>query len=329
MALYDNRHWLLSHVKNSFISSDDTGMCEAVIIDDIPKDSSLFGQYDKYPNVDDSSGEDDEFNNSQDIYTDSDCGAHRYRTNTAQRLIKMEKELKKAAQIKHIKWENPPIFRIDNELVFDKKEVPDMKEPVKSLLSFQLDKCPSLPRNPFVEFAKFGGQAQIGMPTRVYKVFLTMLSQPDRNYPLSVCVLSSARMFELVGYICWKYTTDNPDALFQFKENVNRYGLFIAEDDGEVDWDFSCLDPKENVGKFGLAYLALVELPEKDVQVDSKPEEPVPTPARKPVGKAPDQLLENDDLKQIRGDLTAIEALLYQSFIVYIISKVRFNFNYL
>lgn len=25
MALYDNRHWLLSHISTSFISSDDTG----------------------------------------------------------------------------------------------------------------------------------------------------------------------------------------------------------------------------------------------------------------------------------------------------------------
>jgi len=25
MAFYDNKHWLLSHIRNSFISSDDTG----------------------------------------------------------------------------------------------------------------------------------------------------------------------------------------------------------------------------------------------------------------------------------------------------------------
>ena len=25
MAYYDNKHWLLSHIRNSFISSDDTG----------------------------------------------------------------------------------------------------------------------------------------------------------------------------------------------------------------------------------------------------------------------------------------------------------------
>ena len=31
MALYDNRLWLLSHIQNSFSSSDDTGICETVL----------------------------------------------------------------------------------------------------------------------------------------------------------------------------------------------------------------------------------------------------------------------------------------------------------
>lgn len=44
-----------------------------------------------------------------------------------------------------------------------------------------------------------------------------------------------------------------------FRDNVNHYGLFIAEDDGDVDWDFPCLNSSETVGKFGFTYLALVE----------------------------------------------------------------------
>lgn len=37
MATYNNKHWLLSHIKNSFISTDDTGICEAVMLsDDLP-----------------------------------------------------------------------------------------------------------------------------------------------------------------------------------------------------------------------------------------------------------------------------------------------------
>ena len=31
MALFDNRMWILSHIHNSFVSSDDTGVCEMVL----------------------------------------------------------------------------------------------------------------------------------------------------------------------------------------------------------------------------------------------------------------------------------------------------------
>ena len=31
MAFHDNRMWLLSHIHNSFVSSDDTGICEMVL----------------------------------------------------------------------------------------------------------------------------------------------------------------------------------------------------------------------------------------------------------------------------------------------------------
>jgi hypothetical protein len=42
------------------------------------------------------------------------------------------------------------------------------------------------------------------------------------------------------------------------RDDVSQFALYIAEDDGEVDWDFPCLDPKETVAKFGFSYLALV-----------------------------------------------------------------------
>lgn len=31
MATYDNKHWLLTNIRNSFMSTDDTGMCEIVM----------------------------------------------------------------------------------------------------------------------------------------------------------------------------------------------------------------------------------------------------------------------------------------------------------
>lgn len=40
---------------------------------------------------------------------------------------------------------------------------------------------------------------------------------------------------------------------------VTNYGLYITEEDGEVDRDFPCLDAKEVVAKFGFTCLGLVE----------------------------------------------------------------------
>ena len=38
MASFNNSHWLLSHIRNSFISTDDTGISEIVMnSDDLPK----------------------------------------------------------------------------------------------------------------------------------------------------------------------------------------------------------------------------------------------------------------------------------------------------
>lgn len=53
-----------------------------------------------------------------------------------------------------------------------------------------------------------------------------------------------------------------------FSENVERYCLHIAEDDGEVDMDFPSLDPKEPASKFGFNKLALVE---KDLPTATSP----------------------------------------------------------
>lgn len=46
---------------------------------------------------------------------------------------------------------------------------------------------------------------------------------------------------------------------FGNRGKAENYAIHIAEDDGEIDWDFPCLDHRETVGKFGFKFLALVE----------------------------------------------------------------------
>lgn len=68
MATYNNRHWLLSHIRNSFISTDDTGISENVMSEDLPShfvsrirksiSGSSYENYMCYPGLDQSDDED-------------------------------------------------------------------------------------------------------------------------------------------------------------------------------------------------------------------------------------------------------------------------------
>lgn len=42
MALYDNKHWLLSHIRNSFITSDDSGNVKITILLNCSEKKALF-----------------------------------------------------------------------------------------------------------------------------------------------------------------------------------------------------------------------------------------------------------------------------------------------
>ncbi|CAG2064199.1 unnamed protein product, partial [Timema podura] len=258
-------------------------------------------------------------------------GAHRQRSNTAQRLEKMDQDRKRAARIKHIKWEWSPAVLTDEErgALFERKDFKqiNLKDPKEtkshSLLSEQLEKSPHLPHNPFLEFAKYDGTeyilnsaaaacvalpvlrhvdsggagsslaacshtatvAQVGVMTKKYGIFLTMLPTEKRNYPMPVTVISSAKVQDLIGLILLKCTLEHAE--FELKESVDHYGLHIVEDDGEVDWDFPCLEPRETVGKFGFGFLALVERTEKRDRQQSVNNQSYPVFEDKPDGTPP------------------------------------------
>ncbi|XP_014251577.1 target of rapamycin complex 2 subunit MAPKAP1 [Cimex lectularius] len=261
MALYDNKHWLLSHIRNSFIAADDSGMCEVVMIcDNIAKQTQL-SKYSCYPGVEE---DEDDDGQSFDLNSDLQFGLRRHRLNTAQRLEKLEEEKKKAANIMHVKWEaNPnPLSAEERAELFPKKDMTKVREEIKkvkkiSVITEMLSKFPNMPLNPFKNYAKMDGNAQVGSPTKKYLIFITMLNEDKRKYPMEVVVIASAKVMDLIGLICWKCSLEHPE--INLRDSASHYGLYIAEDDGDVDWDFPCLDSREVVGKFGFTYLALVE----------------------------------------------------------------------
>ncbi|KAG1654955.1 Target of rapamycin complex 2 subunit MAPKAP1 [Nymphon striatum] len=241
MAFFDNEKFLISHIRHSFISCDDTGMCEAVMA------GENLGNY----GIMDTDGVDMDLSQSYDIVSDMDIGAHRHRSNTAVRLERLKKEKKNQVKTKNIQWTNnfnPHCTEEEVSDMFNKKELksrPTVQK--KSLLAEQLE----------FEYAKFDGKVHSGVPTKKIKIFLTMADASIRDYPMEVVILATAKVQDLIGLICWHYVDQKKTP--ELKERINCYSLHIAEDDGEVDWDFPCLDPKDTISKFGFSVLALVE----------------------------------------------------------------------
>ncbi|XP_050356259.1 stress-activated map kinase-interacting protein 1 [Nymphalis io] len=294
MATYDNKAWLLKNVRDAFIATDDTGLCEIVMAGedfskifqnkameerkrerdkifyepstskgketgtDDDEDRDLVTRFDPYPDMEDS--DEDEPCPSYPRFTDE--MAHRQRSNTAQWLDKKELALKKAAKIKVVKWEDPlsPLTPEQMAEIFAKIEV-KKPEKKKSLLAEQLENCPDLPHRQYLEYAKFDGTAQLGLPIKSFKIFMTIIPEKHQNYPLIVCVIANAKIKDLIGFTCYKYSIDHPEVTLG---SVHDYGLCIAEDDGEVDWAFPCLDNNEPCSKFGFTCLGLIDVKRKE-----------------------------------------------------------------
>lgn len=337
MATYSNQHWLLSHIRNSFISTDDTGICETVMLsDDMPKHYLMKFQtatttmdahkrrsghrghsvpkttetatptqrsvplhhmippriadpplqevdFVCYPGLDLSDDEDlDTSTHSFDIQMYPEVGAHRFRSNTAQKLEKLDIAKRKAARIKSVNY-NEEVLPPDRQDFFVRKPVKEhptekpstskateatakiadksseddlSDEGVKSKLSDQLAKSPKQTQNRFIQYARFDGTAQVGMPTKRINVYVNMLPEPDRNYPLKICVLSTAKILEVIGLVCYKTTLQYPDAV-QLK-SVQHYALYMTEDNDDME-DFPPLDNREPCSKFGFSHLTLAE----------------------------------------------------------------------
>lgn len=277
----DNVDFLISHIRHSFITSDDTGMCELIIDCEnnnkeardfrtlsfngpIKRDSSDHSGTFSDTGMDSADGD---LSHSYDILPDMDYGAHRRRSNTAQRLERLKKEKQVQGKIKTISWKDAPasVSTDEREVLFDKKEVipaantATAESPTKkmSFLTQQLDNISKMGENPFMEYARFDGRSSLGVVTKKIDIFLCMAPPDQRAYPMTVVVMSAAKVMDLIGLICWQYTCEGREP--KLMQSVSSYCLRIAEDDGEVDDDFPSLDNREPVSKFGFTKLALVE----------------------------------------------------------------------
>ncbi|XP_007471542.1 PREDICTED: target of rapamycin complex 2 subunit MAPKAP1 isoform X2 [Lipotes vexillifer] len=266
MAFLDNPTIILAHIRQSHVTSDDTGMCEMVLIDhdvDLEKIHPPSMPGDSGSEIQGSSGETQGYVYAQsvDITSSWDFGIRR-RSNTAQRLERLRKERQNQIKCKNIQWKERNSKQSAQELksLFEKKSLKE-KPPhsgKQSILSVRLEQCPLQLNNPFNEYSKFDGKGHVGTTaTKKIDVYLPLHSSQDRLLPMTVVTMASARVQDLIGLICWQYTSEGREP--KLNDNVSAYCLHIAEDDGEVDTDFPPLDSNEPIHKFGFSTLALVE----------------------------------------------------------------------
>eukprot|EP00070_Physeter_catodon_P020905 XP_023982043.1 target of rapamycin complex 2 subunit MAPKAP1 isoform X3 [Physeter catodon] len=266
MAFLDNPTIILAHIRQSHVTSDDTGMCEMVLIDhdvDLEKIHPPSMPGDSGSEIQGSNGETQGYVYAQsvDITSSWDFGIRR-RSNTAQRLERLRKERQNQIKCKNIQWKERNSKQSAQELksLFEKKSLKE-KPPhsgKQSILSVRLEQCPLQLNNPFNEYSKFDGKGHVGTTaTKKIDVYLPLHSSQDRLLPMTVVTMASARVQDLIGLICWQYTSEGREP--KLNDNVSAYCLHIAEDDGEVDTDFPPLDSNEPIHKFGFSTLALVE----------------------------------------------------------------------
>ncbi|KAG7173374.1 Target of rapamycin complex 2 subunit MAPKAP1-like [Homarus americanus] len=277
MATYDDRQWILSHIQNSYVTSDDTGLCEVVVQVEPAAESVA-----EFPCLADTESppqhHEDPPPHSLDIASDMDFVGHRQRSYTAQRLEIMRKEKKNASKVKRVVWKHNPAPLDEAELneLFSRKAVitsgaphdsPTPRQPPVSLLSRLVRQYPDGLNNPFLEYAKFDGTTHTNIQARRISIYLLFGDNPEPSYPMVVSVVNchQARVIDLIGLICWLYTKENRQP--PLRGGVERYALHIAEEDGQVDWDFQALRNRDVIEKFGFNVLALVE---KDVREPSQ-----------------------------------------------------------
>ncbi|NXD09249.1 SIN1 protein, partial [Nothocercus nigrocapillus] len=266
MAFLDNPTIILAHIRQSHVTSDDTGMCEMVLIDhDV--DLEKFNPSSTYGDSSETQGSNGEtqgyiYSQSVDITSSWDFGIRR-RSNTAQRLERLRKERQNQIKCKNVQWKDRNTSYSAEELssLFEKKNF-RVKSPCSgkpSILSVRLEQCPLQLNNPFNEYSKFDGKvSEPYIFFSSYTLVVPDLKMMDyKLQPMTVVTMANAKVHDLIGLICWQYTSEGREP--KLNDNVNAYCLHIAEDDGEVDTDFPPLDSNEPIHKFGFSTLALVE----------------------------------------------------------------------
>ena len=163
MAFYDNKLWLLSHIHNSFISSDDTGVCEMVMgggnfreeLEVVARGQGLTSYL---PSI--LAGEEEEEMRGRGSPDIKAGPGRRERANTALQLHQKLASKQKGPVGKSVTWKKGEEVEADSkEELFPRKEVVvGDNAQVMSLLSKRLEEQKEEDRNPWQKYARWEGR---------------------------------------------------------------------------------------------------------------------------------------------------------------------------
>uniref|UniRef100_A0A2P2IEJ3 Target of rapamycin complex 2 subunit MAPKAP1-like n=1 Tax=Hirondellea gigas TaxID=1518452 RepID=A0A2P2IEJ3_9CRUS len=167
MAMFDDTQWLLSHIQNSYATSDDSGLSEVVLQGNWPIEKLVDFDF-LYPDdtITTEQSYEDPTPHSLDVHADQSYLGHRFRSDTEHRLNKMKKEKNLQAQITRITWQvNPvPLTESEAEELFGCHPVPELQlQTPASLLSRLLDQDDQA-QNPYLDYAKWDASVCASLP---------------------------------------------------------------------------------------------------------------------------------------------------------------------
>ncbi|GBP27833.1 Stress-activated map kinase-interacting protein 1 [Eumeta japonica] len=248
MATYDNKYWLLNNIRNSFITEDKTLTCEEILGGDdfaekcyqklLKKSngSEVFSSY--HPYTYDKDNQDDD----ADLVYSFQIRPHDYM------VLQWSNENVQTFTAHHnntktVEWRDPePCTKNEDAILFPKKRLSILKDKdieKKSLLAELLQNETELKQLRYQKYARFDGTGVVGVSTLNFKIFLKM--GLDNMISTDVCIMSGTIYMDLIGLACYKFCLDNPNIILQ---SVNSYTLSVVDEDGEIFWGFSCLNPK-------------------------------------------------------------------------------------
>lgn len=276
MALHDNPLWILSHIRNSFIVSDNTANSQMILTNDykpfladLAKKEGLDVKHEKCinPFADNSDNSDDELSKSVEIRPGNRL---RPRCDTERKLEKLKHDRsKQLAPVRTISWYDSDLGGTatdqDVDDLFPKKSrsvktvtTPNAKRPLESsLLALKIETSPQPIENPFADFSRFDAANKAPKESMTIRVLLTALNS-NKEY-IEGRVHPQTLVSDVIGFMCWKYVHENRQPPLK-SINVDSYSMYMADPDGSIDWELRPLSKSDPISRFGFTDYALVNV---------------------------------------------------------------------